>query len=252
MPPTLSLHQLIGALTGAVTQAQDTIQKHQLSQIGDYFDRKGRPLCFSFMLPAVARSAEAHESRQVAVPLLSILEPNLLAITEFEVEFEVELAGLVDSAAATDPPPIPTAAAAAAPAPASDGQAVHPAPAAAERSAAPPQRTTGAPIDVPDIVGPQEAPEHKAAKERAAAGADPAALRDPAVLPDAAPPGSDQRPNPEFAATTHQGQPPTPMQVGLASRAAADGPLARLSVKVVGRPPSEGLVRLIDALNKTI
>ena len=107
MPSAVSLHDLIGALTGAVTQAQDTIHKHQLAMIGDYFDLQGRPLSFALMLPAVSQAAEVDESRQVAVPLLSIVEPNLLSISEFEVEFDVELGSMLDAASAGTEPGAP-------------------------------------------------------------------------------------------------------------------------------------------------
>lgn len=199
MSISLSLDELIAAVTGAVTKAQDAVHKHQLALLSQYFDSKGRPLSFNLTLPDSSRLAGPDMGRQVVVPLLSVVEPSLLSIAEFSVDFDVVLTSLVTDAA-----------------PASDTGGPERAPAAA-----------GAPVDVPAIVREGE-PKPEAQAEEALGTADPAPA---AALAAAA---------------------PAPMRVGLATRGASEGPLARLSIKVEGRRPTEGLIRLIDALNKTI
>jgi hypothetical protein len=94
MADALSLHELITALTGAVTQAQDAIQQHQLGAIGRYFNPEGHPLAYTFQLPNPSRDPAKPLHRPVLVPLLSLLEPNLLAISEFTVDFRVALGSL--------------------------------------------------------------------------------------------------------------------------------------------------------------
>jgi hypothetical protein len=129
MADAVSLKRLIAAVTGAVTEAQDAIQQHQLGAIARYFDKSGRPFAFTFLLPNPSLDPNADPHRKVVVPLLSVLEPNLLAISEFTIDFRVELGSLGEVA----PPEEPM----------EDGPVL-----AAAARVEPPERA-GAPIDVP-------------------------------------------------------------------------------------------------------
>lgn len=127
MAEPISLHELIVALTGAVTEAQDAIQQHQLGAIGRYFDVDGHPLAYAFQLPNPSHDVGQPPHRKVVVPLLSLVEPNLLAISEFAADFRVELGSLAGVGGGDADEGRPTVAAAA---------------------ASRPERT-GAPIDIP-------------------------------------------------------------------------------------------------------
>jgi len=204
----LSLHELISALTGAVTEAQDAIQKHQLDFIGKYFDADGKPLSYALQLPNPSVAAGAETYHKVVVPLLSVVEPSLLSISEFTATFRVELGSIAASASASEPVLQRDAGAIAAP-------------------------RHGAPIDIPRPPAGNES-------GGPAAAASPAGQDRPAAGPMAA---STATPAPD---------PPFRMAVGLASGAKSQGPLAKLSIKVTSNPVSEGMCRLMNALNKSI
>lgn len=210
MADALSLHELISALTGAVTEAQDAIQKHQLDFIGKYFDADGKPLSYALQLPNPSVAPGAETYHKVVVPLLSVVEPSLLSISEFTATFRVELGSIAASASASEPVLQ------------RDAGAI-----AAQRH--------GAPIDIPrpptgNQSGGPPAAAPPAGQDRSAAGAMAASTANLASPPD----------------------PPFRMAVGLASGAKSQGPLAKLSVKVTSNPVSEGMSRLMNALNKSI
>lgn len=225
MADALSLQELIAALTGAVTEAQDAIQQHQLGIIARYFNAEGRPWAYALQIPNPSSQPDAAEHRKVVVPLLSIVEPNLLAISEFTARFRVELGNL--EVPAPPPPaggvPPETAAAPAAPTP--------PAPAAAPA-------WQGAPIEVPQPPPPKGSPQPAAPQQ---------------AQPAAPPPATPQEERAAIGRILPAiGPAPPQMAVGLASGAQTQGPLATLSIRVVSRPVTDGMSRLINTLNKTI
>jgi hypothetical protein len=89
----LSLQQLIQSIVGAVADAQDKIQRFQISAIRHYFDEDNRPVSIDLRLPSLAQDAEEGEERQVRVPLLSLVGTRLLGIKDMEIAFEVGLTG---------------------------------------------------------------------------------------------------------------------------------------------------------------
>lgn len=97
MSTSTSLHQLITAISSAVIEAQDAIERHQLKSISQYFDEDGRPLSLKLMLPYAGARTDREDFDNVSVPILSLVETNLLAISEFEADFEVEMGNLDDS-----------------------------------------------------------------------------------------------------------------------------------------------------------
>lgn len=91
---TISLHELISALSGAVVQAQDAIQQHQLLLLGQFFDDTGAPKSVTITVPNLSRDRDESPTTQLSVPRISLVEATLLQITEFEVSFDVELGDL--------------------------------------------------------------------------------------------------------------------------------------------------------------
>jgi hypothetical protein len=213
MADAVSLQELIAALSGAVTEAQDAIQQHQLAAIARYFDGSGRPFSFALMLPNPTNNPDADPHRKVVVPLISILEPNLLAISEFTAEFQVELG----SCKGVAPEPF-------------DGGStpVATAPVAPVRM--------GAPIDVPRPHAPPPPPPQPGF----------------AGMPQAEAATVAEEPAPDVSVALQSLGPAPRMTVGFAAPAQPNGPTARLTIKVVSRPVSEGMTRLITALNQTI
>jgi len=92
----LSLKDLIHAIAGAVVEAQDQVQRFQISTVRSYFDENNRPKAVDVRLPSMAHGAGPEDERLVHVPLLSLVGAHLLNIKEVEVEFEVGL-GAVDA-----------------------------------------------------------------------------------------------------------------------------------------------------------
>lgn len=99
-----SLHLLIQSIAGAVAEAQDKIQRFQVSTVRQYFDADNRPVSIDVRLPSSAPDASVGEERLVRVPLLSLIGPRMLAVKDMEIAFEVGLSadnGDADSASSS-------------------------------------------------------------------------------------------------------------------------------------------------------
>ena len=53
MSGTMTFHSLIEALAGAVIEAQDSIEMHQLSNLRDFFDEDNRPRSVTIVGPSM-------------------------------------------------------------------------------------------------------------------------------------------------------------------------------------------------------
>lgn len=210
---SVGLHQLVGAVAGAIVDAQGLVEQRFIEQVSRYFDAEGNPLCLAVKMPRPG-GADG-DSMQIGVPLLSLTEASMLGIADLKIELDVELGSVIDNPATLDHEPD------APPAPASAPMA-----AAAPAIAPPLFRTGGAPIDVP-----QAAAAPVAAQDTAAA--------DPAAAPQAA-----RAPAPPA--------PPEKMLTLSVGTATANGPKARLTINVAARPPSEAMQRLMTQLNKLV
>jgi hypothetical protein len=219
----ISLHDLISALSGAVVQAQDTVEQHQLDLLGRYFDKQGRPDCLQIMVPKMGLSESAEDYTVLTVPRISLVETTLLHITEFQISFDVELGDLSVGATGCDP---------------GAGNVLDHSPAGPDATPARGlfsglSRFFGAPRVVPNI-GPREV---------VPGGVPSGAASDPIEKPvDNSLPARDSiLPNP----------PPQPqMTVGLGPKSTSVT-TAKATLKVTAQPPSDGMVRLLNHLNKT-
>lgn len=95
MAEPVSLKRLIEALAGAVISAQDRIEKHQIANIGQYFDEKSRrPISVNVRLPDLSLEAEEDDEIEISIPLLALVGSSLLHIKDMNVEFDVDLSNL--------------------------------------------------------------------------------------------------------------------------------------------------------------
>ncbi|MDU9402743.1 DUF2589 domain-containing protein [Pseudomonas sp. zfem004] len=86
-----SLHHLIQSIAGAVAEAQDKIQRFQVSTVRQYFDEDNRPISIDVRLPSHSPEAKDGEERVVRVPLLSLVGARLMSVKDMEISFEVGL-----------------------------------------------------------------------------------------------------------------------------------------------------------------
>lgn len=198
---TVGLHELVGSIASAIVEAQGLVELHYLKLLSGYFDDRGHPISFDITLPS---GGPGNAERHLALPLLSLVESSPLAITEMNVDLEVELGDLSDTAIGA-------------------GSLGTSGALAGLKLPSALLGHLGAPID---IVAPS-----------------------PSGPPPPEPPHVDDRPATDPAASGYAAR---SLNVGLGGRTDTGGPLARLSIKVAARQPSEGLLRLITQLNKTV
>lgn len=111
MSSRVSLKDLIEALAGAVIEAQDRIEQHQIVNLSSYFDENNRPRSVLLRLPSMNPNAEEGSEDLYRAPLLPLVSTNLLKIKDVEISFDVDLGALGDddAAAASSAPAAPSA-----------------------------------------------------------------------------------------------------------------------------------------------
>jgi hypothetical protein len=95
----ISFHALIEALSGAVMEAQDRINLHQIAHLRDYFDEDNRPKSVSFRLPSLRPDAQDGDEDLYRAPLLPLVSTNHLRIKDVEISFEADLGELNEESA---------------------------------------------------------------------------------------------------------------------------------------------------------
>jgi len=99
MASNIQLNDLIEALAGAVIEAQDSIEQHQIANLRGYFDEDFRPICLEVRLPSVQPQAVAGAEDMYRAPLLPLVSSNMLKIKDVEVTFDVDLGQLTEGPA---------------------------------------------------------------------------------------------------------------------------------------------------------
>jgi hypothetical protein len=99
MASNLPLNDLIEALAGAVIEAQDSIEAHQISNLLGYFDTQHRPKSLTVRLPTVDPLAEQGAEDYYRAPLLPLVSTNQLKIKDVEITFDVDLGQFTEEAA---------------------------------------------------------------------------------------------------------------------------------------------------------
>lgn len=96
MSNSVSLHDLIEALAGAVVDAQDRIEQHQIANLGNYFDEYNRPKSVLMRLPSQHPHASDGDEDIYRAPLLPLVPVNMLKIKDVEITFDVELGNIAE------------------------------------------------------------------------------------------------------------------------------------------------------------
>lgn len=98
MASSIPLNDLIEALAGAVVEAQDRIEQHQIAGLLGYFDKHNRPKSLLVRLPAIHPHAEKGAEELYRAPLLPLVSRNQLKIKDVEMTFDVDLGDLKEEA----------------------------------------------------------------------------------------------------------------------------------------------------------
>lgn len=98
MASNIPLNDLIEGLAGAVIEAQDKIEQHQICNLLGYFDSQNRPKSLVVRLPSVNPEAEQGSEDYYRAPLLPLVSTNMLKIKDVEITFDVDLGQLTEEA----------------------------------------------------------------------------------------------------------------------------------------------------------
>jgi hypothetical protein len=100
MAAQTSLDTLIEAIAGAVVDAQDRIEQHQISHLSDFFDEDNRPKSVVIRMPSLHPQAGEGDEDLYRAPILPLVSTNVLRIKEVEITFDADIGPLVEG----DPP----------------------------------------------------------------------------------------------------------------------------------------------------
>lgn len=101
MAGQVSFHELIEALAGAVIEAQDRIERHQMAHLRDYFDQDNRPKSVTIRMPSLHPGAQEGDEDLYRAPLLPLVSLNNLRIKDVEISFDADLGEFGDETDAT-------------------------------------------------------------------------------------------------------------------------------------------------------
>jgi hypothetical protein len=104
MATNTSLNDLIEAIAGAVIDAQDRIEQHQIAHLSDYFDDDNRPKSVVIRMPSLHPNAGADDEDLYRAPILPLVSTNVLRIKDVEIRFDADLGPLVEQPPAADSP----------------------------------------------------------------------------------------------------------------------------------------------------
>jgi hypothetical protein len=100
MASLLSFASLVEAIARSVAQAQDEVERHQVQNLLDYFDKDGRPRGIEFRVPSRRSDAKPGDEDFYSVPLLALVSINVLQIKDVEIKFSVDMGELTEEAGA--------------------------------------------------------------------------------------------------------------------------------------------------------
>ena len=101
MAAQTSLNSLIEAIAGAVVDAQDRIEQHQMAHLSDFFDADNRPKSVVIRMPSLHPNAGEDDEDLYRAPILPLVSTNVLRIKDVEITFDADIGPLVEG----DPPP---------------------------------------------------------------------------------------------------------------------------------------------------
>jgi len=92
-----SLDNLIEGLAGAVVEAQQRIETHQINNFLNFFDEDRRPKKIDILMPSLHPDKNGEDVRY-RVPLLPLVASSLLRIKEVEISFDTDFIGVTEQA----------------------------------------------------------------------------------------------------------------------------------------------------------
>jgi hypothetical protein len=107
MTTQTSLNDLVEAIAGAVVDAQDRIEQHQMSHLSEYFDEDNRPKSVVIRMPSLDPNAQVGDEDLYRAPILPLVSTNVLRIKDVEISFDADLGSLLDGAPVDDAAPDP-------------------------------------------------------------------------------------------------------------------------------------------------
>lgn len=99
MTGQISLETLIQGMAGAVVDAQDRIEQHQVANLAGYFDDDQRPRSILLRLPSLAPQASPGDEDFYRAPLLSLVPASPLRIRDVRISFDTNLGEIVEAPA---------------------------------------------------------------------------------------------------------------------------------------------------------
>lgn len=103
MASFLSFSSLIEAISRAVAQAQDEVEKHQINNLLSYFDGDNRPRSIPFRVPSRRQDAKPGDEDFYHVPLLALVSVNVLKIKDVNINFAVDMGEVSEGPAPENP-----------------------------------------------------------------------------------------------------------------------------------------------------
>lgn len=86
----MEIDRFIKAISGAVVEAQNSVQQHHLGVLWQYF-HDGAPVAAEFSLPRVDPATGQQTSVKVSVPLMTLVNHAQLGIEEMRVTMQVDM-----------------------------------------------------------------------------------------------------------------------------------------------------------------
>jgi hypothetical protein len=102
MAAQTSLNTLIEAIAGAVVDAQDRIEQHQMAHLSDFFDEDNRPKSVVIRMPSLQPNAGEDDEDLYRAPILPLVSTNVLRIKDVEIRFDADIGPLVEGDAPED------------------------------------------------------------------------------------------------------------------------------------------------------
>lgn len=105
MAAQTSLNTLIEAIAGAVVDAQDRIEQHQISHLSDFFDQDNRPKSVVIRMPSLHPEAGEDDEDLYRAPILPLVSTNVLRIKDVEITFDADIGPLIEGDAPEEAQP---------------------------------------------------------------------------------------------------------------------------------------------------
>jgi hypothetical protein len=97
MANSTSLEDIVRAIAQSIMQAQQLVEKEQVSNFSSFFTDDRQPTSIDIKLPALHSKANPDDMLHYRLPLLSLVPHNSLVISEAEIDLDLELGSFEES-----------------------------------------------------------------------------------------------------------------------------------------------------------